>query len=137
MTDYRTWRVGTHYGIHVYAENPPGFGDDEPLFTAQNPDVARQIVKDHNMIYQGQYVVTTKEQAHNQAELRKDLSRLYAEQIELVKANVDLKRRHDRQAEELREAERKLTLIRRGLHGVMCVDDAADGCAAPVEAACE
>lgn len=47
MIDIRHWRVGTHYGIHGYAENP-GPGDDEPIFTAMSKHIANQIIADHN-----------------------------------------------------------------------------------------
>ncbi|WP_372663674.1 hypothetical protein [Amycolatopsis kentuckyensis] len=47
MIDIRHWRIGTHYGIHGYAENP-GPGDDEPIFTAMNKTIANQIIVDHN-----------------------------------------------------------------------------------------
>ena len=48
--DTRPWRVGTHYGIHWYAENP-GNADDEPLGTALRPEIAAQVVRDHNALY--------------------------------------------------------------------------------------
>jgi hypothetical protein len=43
--DSREWRVGSHYGIHLYAVNPDG--DDEPLGTVLRPEIARQIVAEH------------------------------------------------------------------------------------------
>lgn len=43
--DTRTWRVGTNYGLHFYAVN--SHGRDEPLGTALNPKIARQIVAEH------------------------------------------------------------------------------------------
>ena len=45
--DTRAWRVGTHYKIHLYAVNPDG--DDEPIATASTPEVAAQIVAEHNL----------------------------------------------------------------------------------------
>lgn len=36
------WRVGSHYGIHIY-------DGDTPVATALTPDYAAQIVADHNI----------------------------------------------------------------------------------------
>lgn len=47
--DTRTWRLGTHYGIHVYAETPAG-EDDEPILTALDGRFAEQVVDDHNHV---------------------------------------------------------------------------------------
>jgi len=44
--DTRKWRVGTHYGLHLYAINPDG--NDEALGTALTPETAAQIVAEHN-----------------------------------------------------------------------------------------
>jgi transcriptional regulator with XRE-family HTH domain len=44
--DSRAWRVGSRHGIHIYAVNDGG--DDEPLATALRPEVAAQIVAEHN-----------------------------------------------------------------------------------------
>jgi hypothetical protein len=44
--DYRLWRVGTHYGIHIYAVNENG--DDSPVCTAMSEEFARIIVREHN-----------------------------------------------------------------------------------------
>lgn len=49
MTDSRTWRLGTHYGVHVYAETP-GEDDDQPVLTALDPAFADQVVEDHNHV---------------------------------------------------------------------------------------
>lgn len=46
MTDTRIWRVGTHYQIHVYADD--GSGQDVPIATAMTVAAAAQIVADHN-----------------------------------------------------------------------------------------
>lgn len=43
--DTRQWRVGSHYGIHLYAVNPDG--DDQPIGTALTPEIAAQIVSEH------------------------------------------------------------------------------------------
>jgi len=43
--DTREWRVGSHYGIHLYTVNPDG--DDEPIGTVATPEIARQIVAEH------------------------------------------------------------------------------------------
>lgn len=54
--DVREWRVGTHYGVHVYAVNPgPNRDDDEPIASFLGPpDVARaraqQMVREHAML---------------------------------------------------------------------------------------
>jgi hypothetical protein len=53
LTDYRRWRLGAHYGIHVYAESnddaPPGVPlIDTPICTAMTVAAAAQIVHDHN-----------------------------------------------------------------------------------------
>lgn len=50
MNDERTWRVGTHYGIHIYAEGLGTF-EDEPIGTTHNRGHAEQIVRDHNALY--------------------------------------------------------------------------------------
>lgn len=47
MIDTRNWRIGTHYGIHGYAENGDS-SDDEPIFTAMSKRFANQIIADHN-----------------------------------------------------------------------------------------
>jgi hypothetical protein len=47
MPDSREWRVGSHYGIHVYARSDRSFHDD-PVCTAQTQEAAAQIVADHN-----------------------------------------------------------------------------------------
>lgn len=47
MTDTRPWRLGTQYGIHLYAVNPDGDWD-EPIGTVHNPEHGKQIVKEHN-----------------------------------------------------------------------------------------
>lgn len=47
MFDEREWRVGAHYGIHVYAVNDDGV-DDEPVCTALTREFANQIVDEHN-----------------------------------------------------------------------------------------
>lgn len=44
--DTREWRVGSHYGIHLYAVNVDAF-HDEPLGTALNPEIAEQIASEH------------------------------------------------------------------------------------------
>lgn len=49
MSDMRAWRLGTHYGIHVYAETA-GSGDDEPVLTALDRRFAEQVVDDHNHV---------------------------------------------------------------------------------------
>jgi hypothetical protein len=46
--DRRPWRVGSHYGIHVYAVNGDD-RDDEPIATAQSAKAAQQIVAEHNV----------------------------------------------------------------------------------------
>lgn len=43
--DDRQWRLGTHYGIHLYAVNRDG--EDEPLGTMLAPEFARQVVYEH------------------------------------------------------------------------------------------
>jgi hypothetical protein len=48
VSDTRTWRVGSHYGIHLYAVNPAG--DDEPIGTALTPEIAAQIVAEHALV---------------------------------------------------------------------------------------
>jgi hypothetical protein len=45
--DDRTWRVGGHYDIHLYAEDPHGVRD-EPIATALKPGFAWQIAREHN-----------------------------------------------------------------------------------------
>lgn len=50
--DTRAWRVGSHYGIHVYAVTEIG-EDDEPILTASGDletaqQLARQVVREHN-----------------------------------------------------------------------------------------
>lgn len=44
------WRVGTHYGIHIYAERPLKAGGtvSYPVGTAMDPGLANRIVEDHN-----------------------------------------------------------------------------------------
>jgi hypothetical protein len=49
MSDMRAWRLGTHYGVHVYAETP-GNEDDEPVLTALDRRFAEQVVDDHNHV---------------------------------------------------------------------------------------
>lgn len=46
VTDHRGWRVGSDYGIHLYAVNRDG--SDEPIGTALNDRHAKQIVREHN-----------------------------------------------------------------------------------------
>ncbi|SEF34346.1 hypothetical protein SAMN05421837_107331 [Amycolatopsis pretoriensis] len=46
--DRRPWRVGNHYGIHIYAVNGDD-GDDESIGTTHSARVARQIVAEHNV----------------------------------------------------------------------------------------
>lgn len=84
MIDTRTWRVGTHYGIHLYAENPGGV-DDDPIGTALTREHAEQIVRDHNALYGGggfwvnPYASMAEERARLLVEnlrLRKDIRRL-------------------------------------------------------------
>jgi hypothetical protein len=52
-SDTRAWRVGTHYGVHVYAVNPDG--DDEPIASVlgspeQAKRIAKQIVAEHSFV---------------------------------------------------------------------------------------
>jgi hypothetical protein len=47
--DDRIWRVGEHYGIHVYAVNQTD-EDDEPVCTASTREFAEQIVIEHNKL---------------------------------------------------------------------------------------
>lgn len=49
MTDTRSWRVGTHYGIHGYSDGDSDHS--EPLFTALRPEIATQIIEDHNFLH--------------------------------------------------------------------------------------
>lgn len=46
--DRRVWRVGEHYGIHIYAVDPDSPGHDVPIATAMTAAAADQIVADHN-----------------------------------------------------------------------------------------
>lgn len=51
--DTREWRVGQHYGVHVYAVNPDG--EDDPIASFLGPpDVAQrlaeQMVHEHAML---------------------------------------------------------------------------------------
>lgn len=40
------WRVGTHYGIHLYRCGPDGTTvDDEPVGTMLTPELAAQVVE--------------------------------------------------------------------------------------------
>lgn len=45
---YWRWRVGTHYGIHVYAIDPEFHDMDLPVCTALTAEFAEKIVSDHN-----------------------------------------------------------------------------------------
>lgn len=54
--DTREWRVGTHYGVHVYAVNPSSDrDDDEPIASflgapAEAKARAEQMVAEHAML---------------------------------------------------------------------------------------
>ena len=42
-SDTRAWRVGTHYGVHLYAVNPDG--DDEPIASVLgSPEQAKRCL---------------------------------------------------------------------------------------------
>ena len=43
--DLRPWRVGSHYGIHIYADDG---GESVPIATAMTTAAAEQIVREHN-----------------------------------------------------------------------------------------
>lgn len=48
--DDRFWRVGQHYGIHIYAVAGTGNPDDDvPVATAMTRELAAQIVEEHNV----------------------------------------------------------------------------------------
>ena len=42
------WRVGSHYGIHIYAITEEG--EDVPVGTAMTPELAQRAVSDHNTL---------------------------------------------------------------------------------------
>jgi hypothetical protein len=46
-----TWRVGTHYNIHVYAVHPGDNRDlDVPVGTLLTPELAAEVVYAHNRL---------------------------------------------------------------------------------------
>lgn len=71
MIDTRRWRIGTHYGIHGYAEND-GSGDSEPVFTAMSKRFANQIIADHNSLstVRNELVNLLEQNEHLTAQLR-------------------------------------------------------------------
>lgn len=79
MTDTRRWRVGTHYGIHGYSDGERDAS--EPLFTALRPEIAKQVIDDHNFLHgngnatRAQSVQTLLEWNHQLTEEVKELKR--------------------------------------------------------------
>lgn len=48
----RTWRVGDHYGIHVYEVDPEPYGEDRPVATFHREEDARRAVTAFNAMEQ-------------------------------------------------------------------------------------
>ncbi|MEU5258959.1 hypothetical protein [Amycolatopsis sp. NPDC021455] len=109
--DTRRWRVGTHYGIHAYAENPGKF-DDEPIFTAHERDTAEQIVFEHNAIHLHHHDADDQPADIQVGKLLYEVARLKVQIRRLEARNEDLEQRGLSQAGHLLKANGDLHNLR-------------------------
>jgi gluconate kinase len=114
VTDSRTWRLGTHYGIHVYAETPAE-DDDQPVLTALDPAYAEQVVEDHN------HVLTCNDPQNISYLLRlgRERDELMIEVESLRRRNEALEERGLKQAGHLMKANADLLNLRTGLAALL------------------
>jgi hypothetical protein len=127
MNDTRAWRVGTHYSVHGYAENVAPF-DDEPIFTALQPEIARQIVDEHEALRAHYPDACCPCPTHREVYRRAATGELLKENTELRERVATLTKQVTRQTSGASQALRDIRLAQRTLA------DLVDG---DVEAACE
>jgi hypothetical protein len=92
------WRVGQHYGIHVYE-------DETPVCTAMTPEFAAQIVRDHNAAFSAN--PRTAELEEEVARLNEQVAQWWRQNSAIIAAEVSARKRAET-AERERDAAKRL-----------------------------